>query len=520
VKGNHNDLDGAEPAIQPEQPAQTPTARTGIAAGVVFVSASAYISMALSLVRGVLVANAIGKVGQGILRLVGILAMYGTNSHVGLLHGMNKRMPFLLGRGDERGARHASDVGFTAIMSLAAVGGAGLLGYLLIWGHYYGTDTRFGLIIAGTLILLTQLTTIYQSLMRSYGAFHLLGLTGIVYAVLDLVLMVTLAKLLATPGALMGLAGRTALSVILMALVTRYRFTLRVDWQELLVLFRVGFPLFLLVFADQFLRTADSLAVVKILRSEALGLYAVGGMVAMLIYNVPNAAAYVMFPHLMEKMGRENDVQAMRRDVLIPTAAFSYVMPFVGGLMCIATPAAVATVLKPEYLGALPAAQIQVMGAALLSLPVISENFLVAVERQTWLAVVKVACAIGVGLLSLGALALDLNIAGAAAGAAAAYLIFTVIILTWSFRWFYRDARELARAVAGTLAPYAYCLGAIWIALRLTGAVVAAGSTSIPWATIGCGTFTLIYLPLLVYADRRVALSARIRGWLAKRRNP
>ncbi len=83
------------------------------------------------MVRGVLVARAIGPTGRGLMRIVHLFNKYLSNAHLGILHGVSKELPMAVGREDEADVQQIEDVGTTAVVLLESLAGLGMVMWAL-----------------------------------------------------------------------------------------------------------------------------------------------------------------------------------------------------------------------------------------------------------------------------------------------------------------------------------------------------------------------------------------------------
>jgi O-antigen/teichoic acid export membrane protein len=488
----------------------------GIGAGVLPVLTSSYLATFLAVVRGILVPRMLGPTLQGVINAVNVIIGYAAFSHLGFVHGLNKEMPRLLGRGEEEEADRLKDVAVSAIMILATAAGLAVAGYGLICRGSLGAPTVTGLVVSTGLIIAAQAVLLYQSLLRTHKQFRLIGIIGAVSALLDFALVVGLTwwagqlrQGWCVYGTLLGLLTKNLVVWIIYARATRYGFRLHLDWRRLRHLFLTGLPITALTFAEQFVRTADRLVILKLLGTPALGLYGAGAMAAGLVYNVPRQVGWVLFPHFLEASGRPNHRHELYDQMLRFTLFLSAAVPALTGAVYVFTPAFLQLVL-PKFVEGIDAARGQLAAVAILGLMVPAGTQLVALNREWWLTAVRgiaAAYVLGVSafLVSIGAGITEIAWCVASACAVYAPGILSMALFAYGAGW-----RQAGAKVLASLAPVAYCAGAVLLAEHVARRTIGADQKALLFGLTALGVYVVLLVPLLWWMERRFDLRRRI----------
>ena len=506
----------------------------GVVVGIAAVLTSSYFATALALVRGIVVARILGPTLQGVLSVVNIVLGYASYSDLGLIAGMNKEMPRRLSQGREEEANRLKDTAVSGALLLAGLAGLVPIAYGLLLRRHLGVPTMVGLLLSAGIIFGLQANVLYECLLRTHKQFRLFSLVGAASAVLDFVLLIGLTWLWSIYGALGAVLLKHLLVWLIYRAVTRRlpdapRFAFRLDlaWSRLRYLALTGVPIAGLNLTDQFLRTADRLAIAKLLGAHDLGFYAAGAMAAGLIYNIPRSVGWVLFPHFLAVSdpaatadGRPADDPEIRKrylhDQMLSFSLFLATMtPALTGMVYILTPAFIHGLLN-SFVPGIPAARGQLAGMALLSLMIPATVQLVALNKEWWVAATRVLTA---GFILGGSAYLIRHGAGIAevswwmALAMLAYapgmLLMALLAYGLSF------GLALSRAFAALLPP-AYCAAAVYLAEHLTHRVLfpvlGRPYTLAALGLTALALYLVLILPLLVWAERRFRLRLRLRG--------
>ncbi|MFQ6131337.1 MAG: oligosaccharide flippase family protein [Armatimonadota bacterium] len=484
------------------------------------VSSAQYLAMALGVVRGLLVARILGPTGWGIFGGTRLVMGYLGHAHLGLLHGMNRLMPVRLGAGDRERAEGLQNTAFTACIALSGLAALGLFVFAAFFARFYEFETRLGLALGAAIIIAAQANVLYTSILRTFNRFGLIGKQIVLTAAVEFVLLIVLSRFFGFIGALAGVlvAGLSVFAYLVAC--SRIRLELRLRGDEVRSLLRAGFPLLLLVFANQLLRTVDQVLVLHYRHATDLGVYRVGALMGAALYNLPAAVGYVLFPRILRTYGRLGTGQALRRQLMLPTLALAGLVPVMAGAGALLIPLVVTKVLGPQYLVGVPTMRALLLAATFLALPVAGGNFLIAVEKEKHLIAVS---ALGAGLVAAATrLALEAGdgtqalLLRVSLGVCAGYAVTGALILADALRHYEPSAWPLTRQLLGLYLPIAYCLGAAWVSHRMIGTALGAYLgiwTNVPEA-VG---FLILCFPVLWYTNRRTDVLGAIVAILRRR---
>jgi len=510
---------GPQPQSSVRPPADDAEA-TSTSAGIAIVSSASYVSLIASLVRAIALADILGPTGRGILTGVRLLAGYCSNSHLGILHGMNKLMPLALGKQEHERAEALQNTGFTSTIGLATIAGLAVCGCALLRLEHLGSETRTALALGGVLIIATHATTLIGCVLRTFGRFRIIGRVIVLTTVAEFGLTIGLALLLGAPGAVAGLALAQLGILVYLVARARVRLALRLRWPEVRTLLKAGVPLLLMLLADQLYRTVDMALIVKFERARALGLYGLGSTLAAMLYTIPNSVAYVLFPEYLKSYGRDG-VEGLRSQLFLATIGLASVMPVVAGVAYLLCPCVI-PLLLPKFVEGIGAIQVLLVGSALLAVPVAADQALIAFNREKRLIAFRSLGALVIAAATTYALTRT-SLQGAellrrvALGACGGYLLTGSLSLISAFAVYADRRAAVVRETALSFLPLIFCVAALWAAQRVANAVAGHLGT-LAVAGVALPTFLLACAPLLAYLERRTGFVSRVAAVLMRRR--
>jgi len=248
----------------------------------------------------------------GAWRTLGILAEYARVADLGVKSGLNRQLPYYVGSGREQEARDAADAAFWTVLVASVLVGAGSL-VAALW--MLGADRRdgspdgFALALAffAPGLLLQQVVTFYQTLLRSVDRFAPLCQSLIVGAVVGTAACIYLAQEHGVAGMAIGFGiGQLAsLALVLPGNLRRPR--LRAVRRAFAPLVRVGMPLFVAGVLMTVVRTVDQMLIGGLLGRDALGYYACGFNVFLALSTAGTSMNLALLPELARDYGRSGD---------------------------------------------------------------------------------------------------------------------------------------------------------------------------------------------------------------------
>lgn len=504
---------------------------------VLIICGSSYFSMLLGVLRSVMVMRMIGPSSQGVRKLVDLANKYLSNSHLGVLHGVNKQVPILLGQGKHEQVQRVEDVGVSWILLLSLLASVGLA----IWGltNPTGTtSTSIAIVIGAGTLLISQTYTVYRTIARAFGNFAALGIVGGVETAATFGLVLLGAWRWGLNGTMGGALLAQCIALVVLGALAPIRIRVSFDLQEGLTLAKIGLPIAFIIFSDTLLRTVDQSVLGYYFRDAYhFGLYSIATQIAGYLYAIPEAAGFVIWPKILQAYGRvDGDGSAMRRQILLPTLLSGIYMPVLAGMVFVMLPALVNMVL-PHFANATAAAQMLSLGAVFLAIPMAPNSLLIAHNRELTVVMTKLIGA-GVGALccwwviahiggSLMALAVSASIGYAVAAALTVYVVLPEYEKNWL---------GTAKMFLTIFAPFGWACVALKISSRLgtllwqhfimepllgvLPIVDATPQLSWKFAFMRLAVFLCLMAPVVIYGNRKTRfgseLKRMVKSWINK----
>ncbi len=484
-------------------------ARTGLLTSFLMIAGSGYFEMLTGLVRSILQMRFLGPTSQGLVGLVQLIERWLSNSHLGVLHGISKRLPATIGAGNEEEAQEVEDSGVTWNLLTATVSAAGIiLAALFVPG--FTSLTRTVLILGAFVYLFDQLYNLYRTVARAWQVYRPVVVSSVVMSLGLTIFCVFGAWRWGARGAMGGWLLATVLATTTQYVGVHVGTRWRLDWPMLLRLFLSGLPLAAMATGDTLLTSVDSAILLRRNALTAFGLYmGIAMQTRRYIFNLVRNLSFVLLPHLLEEFARHRSVERLRKVALEPTAALAIGVPFLAALTAVLLPPAAKTFV-PKFLEAVPAGQIVAFGTCIMTLPIALSNSLIALDRE-WEAVAGQAIGIVAILLFAWGPAGRADLVGTAYASCLGAWCMTV---TLGLIAMHRLGMSLPRSLLALLVfhiPLAWALGAWLAADRYAPVIGLREAHTWPGAFARFGLMALLLLPLIAYAFQRFGILRRLR---------
>jgi O-antigen/teichoic acid export membrane protein len=466
-----------------------------IARDFIYLSTTRSISLAISLVRSLIIPRFLGPTSYGLWKTLGLVQSYTQFADLGALAALKRQIPFHAQREDQRSLAEARDVAFfvnhVAIFTAAA-------GVLVV--SFFVPDPSW----ARAMRLFIPL--LYANHVHSFMEQFLFWRKDFVYASRINLALAVVEGVLAILGTIeYGLDGLIIGTFIGYALAAatqlrwiRFDIGFRFSWSTYRDLVKIGFPSHVNGLLYNLFMSVDRMLILPVLGLSGVGLYGLGMTVNEYLFQFSYALGNVIAPRLVERWSESESMEAMRPIVERPTLAISMATPMILGTVYFASAAAVEVILT-NFRPALLPLQVLLAGTYFSSLHRGLSSFFLAIRKQARLLPVYAgAIALNTLLVSL-ALAFGWGITGVAAATSTALALFSLTLICMARTFFVKGVVPHLVFLARLLAPLAWglvCVAAGEIAAR------AAGGTARPILAGAAGlvTFGLLYSPALLVA--------------------
>ncbi|MDY6843280.1 MAG: polysaccharide biosynthesis C-terminal domain-containing protein [Spirochaetota bacterium] len=416
-------------------------------------------SSILGVFRSLIIAGGLGPSLYGIWNILMVIFSYNSFVHLGLMHGMNKEMPLLIGKGDVVQAEKIKDNTFWSVLIIAIIANI----FLIIASFIFQDRFQKGIMIAICILainnMLFQLYIFLTSLLRTDKAFGVLGLANILLSLMSLACVILFFKFLSNKlyGALFALLLGYLFVGIFIFYQMKYRIKLTLNLHLTINIFKIGLPIIIIQTGYILFTSIDRWMIAGVIDQINIGYYGIGLTIANFLFAGASTVAFTLYPFMIERFGETNDEQQSEQLVYTPIIVLSYLMAVICTLMALIAPLFITYVL-PAYIPGINASIILILGIYFISIMTINSNFLISINKQNAMLYLQIAAITLSIVLNYVLIKNGLGIEGVALGTATAYFLYSTGVMLLAFWNFSKSYKDLFLRIGKTYFPFMVCL--------------------------------------------------------------
>ena len=239
----------------------------------------------------------------GVWNFALVISTYLSALQAGVFNGLNRQLPYYLGRGDASAFGRAANAAHGWCLALSGMSVAATIALAAVFAfgrdvtHVY-TVLAIGMVVSCSWFL--QFFTVGYSSMSKFGAFArknaLAAAAGVPMALF--------AYVIGYAGLLTRAAAMAVLNIAMLA--SRRPLASRPRWDPAMLwsLARIGFPIWAIGQVGALFMTLDRVVLAG--SSEALGFYSIAAQFGALAFMVPTAFNAVHYPHMVREYGGDH----------------------------------------------------------------------------------------------------------------------------------------------------------------------------------------------------------------------
>jgi O-antigen/teichoic acid export membrane protein len=464
---------------------------------------SIYLSQMICVVRGFIVAHFLGPSLFGIWSLLKSYVQCGNYAAFGVTWAVSRELPFNLGNNQAHKNLLLKQSALIFVIGVSVVVALGAWVFSLC---DMAADYRLELRLAGAVFISNMVHLYIDQQLRGEKKTYLLAVYWLSYTVICTLVGLMLMFPFGISGLLAGLLIANIALTGYLCVKGHLSFKLAYDHAIVRKLIVVGFPIMLVESAPRLMGTLDKLVVFVMLDSTATGYYSMAAFLSETLNLIPAVLGAVLLPKLMYEKGRGVDLATLGYLYDKPIILLACFVPIILGLAMLNIDIVLRWLL-PAYLPAVTALKILIMGlffSVILSIP--KGLMVVYGKHHVFLYVIPILLLIGM-LMNIAVIAMGLGIMGVALASTGFYFAVELLINIYALNVMRRDREQIRSALISIHLPYIYVLvGAIIIDQQHFV------QSALMEGVIGSTMFLLYCIPVVFWADRRLALFAHLHA--------
>lgn len=480
--------------------------KDGILSDTIIFTSSNFIATFFSFFSSFVIRKVLGPLTMGLYSELMLVLEYGKFHHLGMINALEREVPFYLGKNDLNRAEEIKKTIFSFILFSAFNVGA-----LLFTISFFAGDHKAGLRFVALLIFIETVVSFYEALLQSYNRFKSWSMFIVAIGLFETLIKIIFVVKFGLNGLLAAIGATGLITIGTYHLGGRcgVDFQTKVHMKEVLRLIKLGVPL--IIFRIMYLLSAsiDKLVIIFFLGRLQLGYYSIATMVYNYLTLLPKFSYKTLYPRFMETFGRNEDIEDVKKYLIIPNRVFACLFSILIGIGVIALPFFVAYLL-PRFKNGIFAAQILSL-ATFFSVFIYTWNYLlIALYKQKELAVlygISVLIAVVVNLLFVQVL--RMHITGVALATVISQFIFTTLLICYGYMHYTKNAVEHLKLLYNLYFPSLLIVAAFLLTMLYYPKVVSLKADMLNMG-ISCVIFLAISSPLVYRTVKRDKLVGRL----------
>jgi len=463
-----------------------------------YFSIAHYLSEALFIIRGLLLARIFGPAIFGIWTEMKLVLLFLQYAHLGTHEAMIREVPYAVGRGDRARADNIKRTVIAFNLSSSAVTAIGIFTILLVSEKVWNADIQGSWSILVCIFFISQVYWFIHLKLQAEKRFGRISKIMLGFALCSTVLGTLCAYYFSIEGFLLVLG----LSYFVMLVYAGEGHSLipLPNWNTPLLreLIKTGFPIMASGALLILLWNVDKLAIWLLMSKEDLGIYAVQSYIANTIMLVPSAVSIVLYPRVMETYGKTGIPSDLERYLTQPTLIMSYLACPLLGILFLALHLPIKWLL-PKYVLAIVPGQILILAIFFMVIARMPANMLISLNRQKLLLALT-----GISVL-VGAVAdyifirIGEGIIGVAVGTSLGFIVYSSLTMVSSLHAVKMSIKRSVSFLVLVALPYVVVLSLAGIMFKLLSVTDAGWVSDFVYTSISCLLITAL-MGVLIYA--------------------
>jgi O-antigen/teichoic acid export membrane protein len=469
-----------------------------------------YCSQAIGFFTSIGMRRFLGPYYTGIWSIFKIISDYSSYVSLGVSEGAGYQIPFLIGQDNRQKEERTKDTAFSFIFLTSLAASLILLVVVIFLRDKYPVEVIAGLFILSIYIILDRLCGYYMLLLRARNNFSALSKAIVFDAFIKLILVFLLVKNFKIYGLYFTLISISILNVFFIHALVRYKINLTLKLSGLSEIIRIGLPITVMGFLEGILTTIDMIMIAKMIGVIFVGYYSISIMAKSYISKLSSFGT-VLYPHLIKDYGKRQDMEDIKKYVLIPPKVNAYILPVLLGVIFFVIPALVKLVL-PKFIPGILATQILLIDMFFQSCFPQAVHFLIAIKKTVQIIAITILCIFMAIYGNYIMIKRGYGIYGVAWVTSVISFVHFLLLQAFALKNFL-PPRKIFLFFLDIAFPFVYGL----IALLLINKFIPAGNIYLA-VFIKSSIFILAMLPLLIYINKETKVINHILNTLMKRK--
>jgi O-antigen/teichoic acid export membrane protein len=427
---------------------------------------SRYLAEGLFALRGFFLASLLSPLTFAIWTQMRLVLTFLQFIRLGTNEALVRDYPYHKGRGSQETAHKIADVvsGFNLLMAAAAILIVSL--YFLLGQSITSLPEKHLWYLWLLLFFLNQIYWFFQCKLQATQQFIKVGQMIVGFSLLSTAGGLLCAYLYGFVGFLIALIFSYLVMILYASGADPREFKPSWDTVSALKLIRTGFPIMASGALFILLLNVDKIIIWIFMQRQDLGIYAIQSYITNFIMLAPGAVAMVLFPSMMEQVGKSNSNESVENYLTHPTLILAYYACPVLAALFFLLPLPIQWLL-PQYAPAIQPGQILILASFFVIASRMPFAIMVSLNKQNRLMLISLVAVLFTATADWLLLKSGFGISGVAAGSALGFTLYASATISFAFRYLRLSTKKLFKFFLTLIAPFLMMIAGIVVLDRI-----------------------------------------------------
>ncbi len=468
-----------------------------------------YTSQGLGFFISIAIRKFLGPFYIGIWSLFKVILDYASYLLLGVNEGLCYKIPLLSSKNDTAAEQETKNSVFSFVFFISLLSSLALITTAFILRNTIPLEVFIGLLALSAYLILDRICGYYMLVLRAKKEFSILSKAIVFDAVLNLILVFLLVRKLNIYGLYATVIILCICNTIFIHKYAKYRIDLKFKFKGIGEIMKAGLPIAFSSFLEGILSTIDRIMIGKMIGIVFVGYYSIPIMTKSYIAQLSSFGT-VLYPHIIETFGQNENIEEVKKFVLIPPLINAYILPAVLGIIFFTAPLLI-TVVLPKFIPGILAMQILLIDMYFRSCYPQAFHFLIALKKQARSIPIVVGAIIFTIIGNYVLIKKGYGINGVAITTSIASFLSFLAMQTYAMKHFAKP-KEIFKYYLEFLAPFIYA----FIVIILVDKFININNLYIS-VMVKNLVFLAIISPLLFYIEKKTQIISLIINMLKER---
>lgn len=461
-----------------------------------------YFSQFILGIRGFIIAKFLGPSLYGVWTMFKTLIATTKYSSLGTSYAMTRDVPYNIGtnKSENNVILQKNVLSMRVMISTIAC----LILFILSFTKKY-KGYQVEIVILGMVYIIQNIYNYIQEKLKSETKIITLSKYDLAFAILNTLFGISLLFFLRISGLLFGMF--LSYVVLLIAAMKKEEIALSFGFQKssLFSLIKTGMPIMMIYVSFYLMNNIDKIFVFAFLGSTLTGYYGLASFISAIVNYIPATITTVLFPRMMQKLGRTKSRKAIEEYFSKPIFIISLLMPVILGIFYILIDLPIIYLL-PKYIPAIDAIRVLILTLFFPSILFIPINILIAFNKQKMYMIISFFLILFQAALQYHGIKLGYGITGVAAATGISFFAASLLSNMMVMRLFKRSAADMAMHSLKTYLPFVYSIFGLYISYILTAGISGILLKGLSSTLI----FIILMMPFLIYLNNKTRIANKV----------